>query len=176
MDPDRDDDCRRQPVRSATPADHVHRADEPRYLSVDSRVRRVRATALRGACWFQATFLVAFAGMLATPDSPTVLFWALTLMLTARAVRTGRLVSWILAGATVGLALLSKYSALFLPLGMVIWAAADRSRRSLFARPGPWLAAAVASLIFSVNIAWNAHDWMTFAKQFGRAVPTTGSR
>ncbi len=132
----------------------------------------VRATALRGACWFQATFLVAFAGMLATPDSPTVLFWALTLMLTARAVRTGRLVSWILAGATVGLALLSKYSALFLPLGMVIWAAADRSRRSLFARPGPWLAAAVASLIFSVNIAWNAqHDWMTFAKQFGRAVP-----
>lgn len=128
------------------------------------------ATAIRAGVWYNATLTVALGGFLATPDAPAGLFWILTLWCVARAARGGRLVSWIGAGAAAGLGTLSKYSALFLAPGIGLWMLLDPRQRRNLARPGPWLAAAVAVALFSVNIAWNAqHGWVTFAKQFGRA-------
>ena len=77
---------------------------------------------------------------------------------------------WLAAGAAAGLACLSKYSALFLAPGVLLWLALTTRRAARAAH-----ALAVArrgdrrSPIFAPNIAWNAsHGWMTFAKQFGR--------
>lgn len=132
-----------------------------------------RRTSLRGAIWYQATLLITLGGFLATPDNPLSLFWVMTLLLLVRAVTSeGKLLYWGLAGCSAGFALLSKYSGIFLAPGIGLWLLLVPSRRRLLLTTGPWVMASVASVIFCTNLIWNAqHGWVTFIKQFGRAVP-----
>jgi 4-amino-4-deoxy-L-arabinose transferase-like glycosyltransferase len=124
--------------------------------------------AARAVVWLNATLLVGFAGELAVPDVPNTLFWTLTLWCAFRAVN-GRGAWWLAAGAAAGLACLSKYSALFLAPGLLLWLALSAEGRRQLRSPWPWLGALVAAAVFAPNIAWNAgHGWLTFAKQFGR--------
>jgi hypothetical protein len=124
--------------------------------------------ALRAAIWFNATLLIGLGGELAVPDGPNTLFWTATLCCVFRAVR-GHGSWWLAAGVAAGLACLSKYSALFLAPGVVLWLGLTREGRRALLTPWPWLAASIAVAIFAPNIAWNAqHGWVTFQKQFGR--------
>jgi 4-amino-4-deoxy-L-arabinose transferase-like glycosyltransferase len=134
------------------------------------------ATAARAGIWYNATLLVAAGGFLAVPDSPAALFWLVSLWAAFRALRA-RSVSWaagwwLAAGAAAGLATLSKYSALFLGPGVLIWLTSTTAGRASLRTAGPWLALAVAAGLFALNVGWNAsHHWLTFAKQFGRIAP-----
>lgn len=126
-------------------------------------------TAFRAALWFSATLTVCLGGMLATPDAPASLFWTVTLWLLAAAWRSGRSGWWVAAGAAAGLGVLSKYSALFLAPGVVLWLVLVPGGIAALKRPGPWLAVVAAGALFSVNVVWNAqNDWESFSKQFGR--------
>jgi 4-amino-4-deoxy-L-arabinose transferase-like glycosyltransferase len=128
-----------------------------------------RATAFRAALWYNATLTVGVGGLIATPDAPLTLFWTATLYALARIERGGSPRWWLAAGAGAGLACISKYSALFLAPGAVLWLAASEQGRRRLLSPWPWLAVVVAAAIFATNIVWNAqHGWLTFAKQFGR--------
>ncbi|MDQ2859165.1 MAG: glycosyltransferase family 39 protein [Pseudomonadota bacterium] len=132
-----------------------------------------RQTASRAGIWYNAMVLVLAGGFLAVPDAPAALFWTSTLWCALRAERAASTSWWLAAGAMAGLAVLSKYSALFLAPGIFLWLAWTPRGRAELGRPGPWLALAVASLLFSLNLAWNAsHHWLTFAKQFGRIAPS----
>ena len=131
-----------------------------------------RATAERAGLWFNATLLVACGGFLAVPDAPAALFWCLTLWSVLRAERSDAVRWWVAAGAAAGLATLSKYSALFVGPGLLLWLSSSTDGRRRLLTPGPWLALVVAAGLFGVNVAWNAaHHWLTFAKQFGRVAP-----
>jgi 4-amino-4-deoxy-L-arabinose transferase-like glycosyltransferase len=126
---------------------------------------------LIAALLYNATLTVGVGAMLAIPDVPASLFWVLTLWLTVRATQDDAR-WWPAAGAAAGLACLSKYSALFLAPGLLLWMTLTPIGRRTLRSPWPWLAGLVALAIFSVNIAWNAqHHWLTFAKQFGRVSP-----
>jgi len=126
------------------------------------------SVAARAGIWLNATLLVGFAGELAVPDAPNALFWALTLWCAVRAM-SGSCAWWLAAGAAAGLACLSKYSALFLAPGILLWLVLSAEGRGQLRTLWPWLGAVIAAAIFAPNIAWNAgHGWMTFAKQFGR--------
>ena len=135
----------------------------------------------RSAGWAAIAYnlmpLVLLGGELAVPDSAASLFWAATLAAVLRAHRaaSGRraLLWWAAAGAAAGLAALSKYSALFLGPGILLWLLWRRENRAALSTPGPWLALEIAIGLFGLNIAWNvAHHWLTFVKQFGRIAPT----
>lgn len=129
------------------------------------------ATAERAAIWYNATLLVAVGGQMATPDAPATLFWALALWCALRAWEHPRW--WLAAGAAAGLGCLSKYSALFLGPGMLLWLVSSADGRTRLKTPWPWSAVVIAAAIFSVNIVWNAeHHWLSFAKQFGRVAPS----
>jgi 4-amino-4-deoxy-L-arabinose transferase-like glycosyltransferase len=132
-----------------------------------------RATCTRAGIWYNAMLLVAAGAFLAVPDAPAALFWTATLWCALKATRDSSNAWWLAAGAAAGLAALSKYSALFLAPGVLIWLAWTPAGRAELRKPGPWLAAVVAALLFSLNVAWNAsHHWLTFVKQFGRIAPT----
>jgi 4-amino-4-deoxy-L-arabinose transferase-like glycosyltransferase len=126
-----------------------------------------RRAGLTAALLYNATITVGAGALLAVPDVPASLFWVLALWAMARAQEEP--LFWLCAGAAAGLACLSKYSALFLAPGVVLWLALSPEGRRTLRTPWPWLAAVLAAAIFALNIAWNAeHHWLTFAKQFGR--------
>ena len=126
-------------------------------------------TAERAGIWFNATLLVSVGGFLAVPDAPAALFWCLTLWCLLRAVPSAGVRWWAAAGVSAGCAALSKYSALFLGPGVLLWLLWTPESRRALRTPGPWLALTIATALFGLNVAWNAtHHWFTFEKQFGR--------
>jgi 4-amino-4-deoxy-L-arabinose transferase-like glycosyltransferase len=131
-------------------------------------------TAVRAAVWYNATLIVGLGGFLATPDAAAVLFWTLALWCLTKVAETetggaGAARWWIAAGVAAGLATISKYSALFLAPGVLIWLAMRPTGLAPLRKPWPWIAAAVAAAIFATNLVWNAeHHWVSFVKQFGR--------
>ena len=128
-----------------------------------------RRVAALSALWLNATLLVGVGGISATPDAPSVMFWALATLGFALVVRTDNGAWWILVGMAGGLGVASKLTDLFLGLGLLLaLIAAPDLRRWL---KSPWLVAgaALACLVFLPVFLWNAgHDWITFTKQFGR--------
>ena len=73
-----------------------------------------RRAGLWAALLFQLIPLYFVYGLLITPDVPLIFFWLLTLYLVSLAVREEKKWAWYLAGAALGLCLLSKYTAIFL--------------------------------------------------------------
>ena len=129
-------------------------------------------TAALSAVFFAAMPLTAGAPLV-TPDAPLTIFSTLALLGFVEA-RDGQGWGWALFGGALGLAALSKFTAAFIGAGLVIaWLVSPDWRARLTTR-GLWLALALAFLIVSPFLIWNAaHDWTTFAKQLGR-VPAHG--
>lgn len=121
---------------------------------------------------FNAAPIVGIGGLLATPDAPSVFFWGLALWALAELLRSGNPWWWIAVGAIAGLGLTSKYSVLFLGAGIVLWLALVPQARRWWGSWQLWAGGALALALFAPVISWNAaHDWASFVKQFGRAVP-----
>ena len=142
-------------------------------FDIAGRIGAGEAVASRAAMWFNATLLIGVGGFLAIPDAPNILFWALTLACLTRIDGPKGGAWWLAAGVTAGLATLSKYSALFIAPGVLLWILLKPGGWRELRRPWPWVAGLIAMAIFGVNVAWNAeHHWVTFIKQFGRAAPS----
>jgi len=132
-----------------------------------------RAYGERAASW---AVLLGFAQPMffwvapsATPDSPLLFFWALSMALTWKAIESGRLRWWLAAGVALGGAMLSKYPAVLLLPSVLGYLVFSKEHRRLLATPGPYLAAAVAFAAFLPVLHWNAtHDWVSFRFQFAR--------
>ncbi|MFL6605840.1 MAG: ArnT family glycosyltransferase [Steroidobacteraceae bacterium] len=108
------------------------------------------------------------------PDGPLVLFSLLTVSAFRRAELSESRpheLRWMAgAGCAAGLALLSKYTAIFTILSLSIYMLT--ARRCLLARPPIALAALVVCILFTPVLIWNyRHDWVSFAFQGGRAWP-----
>jgi 4-amino-4-deoxy-L-arabinose transferase-like glycosyltransferase len=140
--------------------------------------------------------VVPMAGIglvLATPDVPLLagaagVLWALDHAVdgvAASPTSAGRLGTlsrtaggwWLLVGVMLGATLLSKYPAVLLPAGVALGLAMSPPLRGHFARPGPYLACAIAALIFLPVVQWNAgHGWVSFAFQLRHGLgPPRGS-
>jgi 4-amino-4-deoxy-L-arabinose transferase-like glycosyltransferase len=127
------------------------------------------------ALLLNATPLLGVGAVVMTPDLPLLVFWCVALWACGRLVATGDGRWWLAIGAACGLALLSKYTAVLLGLGLVVWLVASRPAWRWWATPWPYAGGVLAALVFSPVIAWNAaHGWASFAKQGGRAGAETG--
>ena len=118
-----------------------------------------------------ATFAGLVAGVLATPDTPLALAWALALHEGLAALRGDRR-RWLTAGLATGLGLLGKYDMVLIGpvfLWAILWADPKALRT-----PWPYLGALAALLVFAPNLLWNAqHDWLTLRFQFGHGFSTS---
>ena len=110
------------------------------------------------------TFVFSLYSMGITPDSPLFFFWALSIYLFMRACLDGRSVFWYLLGLAMGCAMLSKYTACFLPLScatFLLWGEGRKDRWKGFV-----ISVFIAALIFSPVILWNMeHNFASFSFQ-----------
>jgi 4-amino-4-deoxy-L-arabinose transferase-like glycosyltransferase len=117
-----------------------------------------------------ATMMVSAGTTIVTPDAPLLVASSFVLYALAQVAATGRGVWWLGVGVAVGLALLSKYTALFFGPAILVWLLWVPSMRRWLASPWPYLGGVVAFALFAPVIVWNAqHDWISFVKQLGRA-------
>jgi 4-amino-4-deoxy-L-arabinose transferase-like glycosyltransferase len=142
-------------------------------LFVCASARRVAGerAAVVAALVFALMPLSATGLVLATPDAPLLASAAATIYAVIRAIEQpphtkSSLQWWCLAGVALGLAFCSKYTAALLPLGVLAAIATRQQLRARLAEPGPYVAIAIALLIFTPVIAWNArHGWVSFTFQ-----------
>lgn len=125
-----------------------------------------------------APYYAAAAGAFALPDGPFLFFWLLTVEALDRAIEApDSLAPWAGVGLAWGMAMLSKYLAVFLPIGAFAYFASGAVPRRCLRRPGPYLAFALGLLLFSPVLWWNLrHGWASFAFQGGRALSGTRFR
>ncbi len=137
-----------------------------------------RRMGLLSLLWFSVMPHTGFFSVIMFPDTPALLFWVLTCCALAQVWRTGQGGWWYLAGAALGLTMLSKYTGAFLALGTVAWVGLSAEMRPWLRRKQPYLAALLGLAVFSPVLLWNAqHGWVSFTKQFGRvldAAPDAG--
>ncbi|MBP0443909.1 glycosyltransferase family 39 protein [Roseomonas sp. SSH11] len=108
--------------------------------------------------------------VLMTPDTPLFVFWCCTIWAVARLHASGRGNWWFTVGLFAGCALLSKYTAVLLGAGLVLWLLAEPSARRWWRDWRLYAGGLLAVLVFSPVLVWNAaHGWASFAKQGGRA-------
>jgi hypothetical protein len=122
---------------------------------------------LGGGLFAQALAMVALAlapfylsvGNLLTMNAFEPLLWMSAAYLFLRAEQSDRPARWLALGVVLGLGCLNKYSMFF------YWASACAAiactpQRRVFARPGFWLAFAIAGVLVAPNLAWqSAHGW-----------------
>jgi dolichol-phosphate mannosyltransferase len=124
----------------------------------------------RAAAWnllLVSVLPIGFAtGLAMLPDAPLFAAWAGALYFLERALLAGKARAFLPAGACIGCALLSKYTAALLGPATLLFLLVDPPSRRLLRRPEPYLGALLALACFSPVIAWNAaHHWASFVFQ-----------
>ena len=114
-------------------------------------------------------------GIFLQPDGPLMFFWLAAVLCLAHLLlepaSTRPLLWWAGAGATLGLGLLSKYTAALLVAGALLYLVGQREARRWLGHPGPYLALGIAALLFSPVLLWNArHHWISFVWQGTRGL------
>jgi hypothetical protein len=102
-------------------------------------------------------------------------FWALAGYAFHGALRQGRMRDWVLLGIALGCAAWAKYFVVMLAAPLALFILIDPRARTTLRTPGPYVAAAVATVIFLPHILWLfANDFLPFAYAEARAAPPRG--
>jgi 4-amino-4-deoxy-L-arabinose transferase-like glycosyltransferase len=117
--------------------------------------------------WAALLFLtipgVSVSSMLISTDPFLLMFWSMAFWAFMWAKDSGKLRWWLLAGLCAGLAMMSKYSALFFLLSVLLLSGWQAPSWQWLRQKGFWLACLLAFLVFLPNLYWNAeHDWLSF--------------
>ena len=113
----------------------------------------------------QSGLMFQLIGMSMLPDTPLLLLGLLTLLALHGVVTQGRTRDWLLLGLWLGLAGISKYTAVTLVLSVLLALGFSRQWRQL-RTPGPWLAMGLAGVLILPVLYWNArHEWISFLFQ-----------
>jgi 4-amino-4-deoxy-L-arabinose transferase-like glycosyltransferase len=101
-----------------------------------------------------STIFVSILSFNSTPDVPLLLFWTLSLNYLYKAIFEEKNKYWILGGIAMGLAFNSKYTALFLQIGLIGFLIFSNKYRKLILSPWVW-----TSLILSVIVTFPVWYW-----------------
>ncbi|MDB5583279.1 MAG: hypothetical protein JWR80_8455, partial [Bradyrhizobium sp.] len=93
------------------------------------------------------TMMAAVGTLIVTPDAPLLVASSFVLFFLAKVLETGRGAWWLAVGAAVGVALLSKYTALFFGPAILIWLALVPKLRRWLISPWPYVGGLVALAI-----------------------------
>ena len=108
-----------------------------------------------------------------SPDVALIPFAVAMVWALVRLVESGDGRWWLAAGVFAGLSALSKFTAVMLIPAVAAFMLAPEVRRRWLRSGYPWLAAALAAVLFLPVVIWNfQHDWASFKFQLVRATAT----
>ena len=114
----------------------------------------------------------ATLGILAIPDSLLLTLCTLALACLERACRSGAMAWWVATGVLGCLGFLTHYRFLFLPLPLGLAFLCYPALRAHLARPGPWVAVAIAALGLIPALLFNfGNDFEALGFHFARRHP-----
>ena len=101
-----------------------------------------------------STIFISILSFNSTPDVPLLLFWTLSLSYLYKAIFEEKNKYWILGGIAMGLAFNSKYTALFLQIGLIGFLIFSNKYRKLILSPWVW-----TSIILSIIVTFPVWYW-----------------
>jgi len=105
---------------------------------------------------------VAAGSTLMTIDAPFVCCWCWALVFGYQAMCRGSSWAWPLAGLTVGLGILAKYTMVLWLISAVLFLLTDSRRRKMLFQPGFWITTSIAAACCPPILIWNLeHDWLS---------------
>jgi len=118
----------------------------------------------------------SIGSVLMTTDVLLVFFWAASVYSLARAVETERSAWWVVAGLSVGLGFLAKYTMVLLyPSVLILFIFSGRLRPWL-RRPQPYMAGLTSLVLATPVIIWNIiHGQVTIRHTLGQAHVGSGA-
>lgn len=118
-----------------------------------SRARQQRALIL-----LLSTLMVTILGLVSTPDIPLLLMWTITLRFLYYAVFDNRKWSWIAAGVFMGLAFDSKYTAVLLPAGLLVFLVLSKPHRRWLLSGWYWASMLCFVIMTLPVVIWNMRN------------------
>jgi hypothetical protein len=133
-----------------------------------------RAAFLSVLC-LETTPLFLVGSMIFIIDTVLLVFFLWAALGFWKGVEQGNKIYLYWAGLTLGLALLSKLTAVLFPLSCLIFLLVSRDRRKLLQEPHLYLALLLGLIVFSPFIYWNmTHGWVSIQGQLEKGL--TGGR
>ncbi|WP_316823868.1 glycosyltransferase family 39 protein [Pedobacter miscanthi] len=113
-----------------------------------------------------STLMVSILSLVSTPDTPLLFFWTVSLIALYEVIFNQKKLYWLLAGVLMGLAFDSKYTAVFLPAGMILFLLLSNASRKCLLIIWPWLTGIIMIAVASPVIVWNVNNhFASFAFQ-----------
>jgi hypothetical protein len=113
-----------------------------------------------------STILVTILSISSAPDVPLMLFWTISLIFLTRAIFEGKLRYWLFSGISIGLAFNSKYTAVFLLIGLFVFLLLSKQYRKLLFSKAMFLLLISFSVTILPVVIWNVqHDFVSFRFQ-----------
>ena len=117
--------------------------------------------------------ILSLMGMAMLPDNPLMVITLALILVVIKLLETNALKYWIALGILVGLAALSKYTAVTLVLSLLLVMLVEK-RWVWLAQKGLWLAIFIAVLMITPVLYWNAqHEWASFLYQIDHGTGST---
>src|SRR3954470_20194618 len=134
------------------------------------RVTHATRAAVLAALMPEAALYYGLLMAKVSPDIALIPFAVAMLWSLVRLRESGDARWWLASGVFAGLALLSKFTVVLLLPAVAAFMLVPDWRKRWLRGPYPWLAALIATALFSPVLIWNAqHDWASFKFQFVRA-------
>ena len=119
------------------------------------------------------SLILALMGMAMLPDNPLMVITLALILVVFKLLETEALKYWIALGLLVGLAALSKYTAVTLVASLVLVMIVEKRWHWLIQR-GLWIAILIATLVITPILYWNAeHEWASFIYQIEHGTGNT---
>jgi len=127
--------------------------------------------ALIGTALLLSTLMISILSLVSTPDVPLMLCWTITIIFLHEAIFKRKNIYWIWAGIFTGLSFDSKYTALFIIIGLIGFLLISKSYRKLIISRWFILYLICFAITILPVVIWNAlHGFASFKFQSeGRA-------
>ncbi|VAW44719.1 hypothetical protein MNBD_GAMMA04-57 [hydrothermal vent metagenome] len=118
--------------------------------------------------------ILVLMGMAMLPDNPLMVISLALILVVIKLLETNALRYWLWLGFLIGLAALSKYTAVTLVVSLILLMVVEK-RWYWLTQKGVWLAVLIAVVMITPVLYWNAqHNWASFLYQInhgtGRSV------